>query len=78
MATIRVSSETHHKAQELAKVRGEAMSEVVAAAVEKLWRDQLWASFNEYYAELRRDPEAWQRELDERAAWAAIEHWDEE
>jgi hypothetical protein len=78
MATIRVSPETHQKAQELAQLRGETMSEVVAAAVERLWRDRLWASFNEYYAELRRDPVAWQRELDERAAWAAIEPWDEE
>ena len=78
MATIRVSPETHAKTQELAQLRDEAMSDVVATAVERLWRDQLWASFDTYYADLRRDPEEWRRELEERVAWAAIEHWDEE
>jgi hypothetical protein len=78
MATIRVSAETHRKAVEMAERRGEAISDVVGTAVERLWRDNLFESLNEYYAEMRRDPEAWQRELDERAAWAAIEHWDDE
>ena len=78
MATIRVSEETHKKAAELADGHGETMSEVVGVAIDRLWREQLLGDLNKYYAELRRDPEAWQRELDERSAWAAIEHWDDE
>ncbi len=54
------------------------MSDLVAIAVDRLWRIQLLGDLNEYYADLRGDPESWQRELDERAAWAAIEHWDDE
>lgn len=78
MATIRVSAETRARIQELAEGRQQSMSDLVAIAVDRLWRIQLLGDLNEYYADLRGDPESWQRELDERAAWAAIEHWDDE
>lgn len=78
MATVRVPAETHQKARELARERGEAIGDVVAAAVDRLWRDDLLDQTNAAFAALRSDPELWQQELEERAAWEAIEHWDDE
>lgn len=78
MATIRISDEAHKQLVELAEQQGETMADVAGAAVDRLWREKRIEGLNEYYAELRADPKAWQRELDERAAWAAVEHWDDE
>lgn len=78
MATVRVPAETHQKARELARKRGEAIGDVVGAAVDRLWRDDLLDQTNAAFAALRSDPELWQQELEERAAWEAIEHWDDE
>lgn len=78
MATVRVPAETHQKARELARERGEAIGDVVAAAVDRLWRDDLLDQTNAAFAALRSDPELWRQELEERAAWEAIEHWDDE
>ena len=77
MATIRISEKAHKQLVELAERQGETMADVAAAAVDRLWRQRLMEELNAYYADLRLDPKAWQRELDERATWAAIEHWDD-
>lgn len=42
------------------------MREVVARAVEELWREQLLEEINASFARLREDPEAWAQELEER------------
>jgi predicted transcriptional regulator len=78
MATIRVSPLTHQKAAELAERRDEAMSDVVAAAVERLWREDFWDQVDEGYRRLRADPVLWQQELEERAEWQAFDPWEDE
>lgn len=72
---IRVSAETHHKAQRLAEQRGDPMSDVVAAAVDRLWREELLEATNAAYAALRGDPKAWQQELEERELWHSADEW---
>jgi hypothetical protein len=54
------------------------MQDVIGYAIDRLWREELLEDLNRHYAELREDTELWQQELAERAAWAAIEHWDDE
>jgi hypothetical protein len=45
------------------------MSEVLAEAVDRLWREDLLRRTNEAYAALREDPEAWEDLMRERAEW---------
>jgi hypothetical protein len=54
------------------------MSEVAAAAVERLWRERILEETNAAYAALRADPNAWRRELEERAEWHAIDDWEDD
>jgi hypothetical protein len=75
---VRIDAETHGHLRDLAERRGEAMQVTLSVAVDRLRREQFFAELNEDYAALRADPVLWQQELEERAAWAAIEHWDDE
>jgi hypothetical protein len=71
MTTIRVSEKTRNMLRDLALEVGAPMHEVVEKAVELYRRQRLLEQANEAYAALRADPEAWQQELAERAAWDA-------
>ena len=51
------------------------MSDVVAAAVDRLWREELLEATNAAYAALRGDPKAWQQELEERELWHSADEW---
>ena len=68
MTTIRVSDKTRATLRALAAARGESLTEVAEKAVELFRRQQLLETTNAAYAELRRDPEAWQELQAERAA----------
>jgi hypothetical protein len=47
------------------------MTDVVAEAIERLRHEDLLRRTNEAYAALRRNPDAWQDLLRERAEWDA-------
>jgi hypothetical protein len=66
---IRVPATTHQTLRELAKETGEPMQELLAEAVEALRRRRMLELTNAAYAALQADPQRWQEELDERAAW---------
>lgn len=76
--TVRITADSHQRLRELAEWRGESLQDTLGEAIDRLWRDFLFEELDAYYAELRSDPRRWQKELDERKAWAAIEHWDDE
>ncbi len=65
--TLRASVKTREALKTLARASHEPMSHVLERAVEEYRRRQMMAAFNEAYAALRADPEAWQELQDERA-----------
>jgi hypothetical protein len=67
--TIRVAITDRNAAQELAKQTGQSQLEVVHEALEIYRRSLLLASMNQGFAELRRDPAAWEEEMSEREGW---------
>jgi len=69
MSTVRVSEKTHDLLREVSSWREQPMSEVLAEAVDRLWREDLLRRTNEAYATLREDPEAWEDLMRERAEW---------
>lgn len=64
--TIRVKRSTQETLQALARETGAPIQELVAQAVTLLWRQHIIGRSNAAYAELRRNPDAWQEELAER------------
>jgi hypothetical protein len=73
--TVRIRSDTHERLRELAAERQESLQDVLADAVERLWRDDLLEQTNAAFAALREDEGAWADELAERAAWDAASVW---
>jgi predicted transcriptional regulator len=69
--TVRIKEETHRALQELAAETSEPMIEIIGKAIEQYRRNQFLDRVNEEYAALRRDPQAWSEELEERRAWDA-------
>lgn len=69
--TVRVSQQTRAVLRELAADTGEPMQRVLADAVEAYRRNRILELTDAAYAALRADPEAWNEELEERAAWDA-------
>lgn len=67
--TVRITEQTREILRELAEETGESMQDVLARAVESYQRQRFWQRVNAAYSKLRSDPEAWQQELEERAAW---------
>jgi hypothetical protein len=69
--TIRVSGKTRETLRALAHESGKPMQDVLDDAIELYRRQRIIEQANAAYAELRADPQAWQEELEERAAWEA-------
>ena len=69
--TIRVSGKTRETLRALAHESGKPMQDVLDDAIELYRRQRIVEQANAVYAELRADPQAWQEELEERAAWEA-------
>ena len=70
MATnVRIQPETYAKLRSLAQGAGVSMPEVLAEAVDDLFRKRFIDECNAAYARLRADPKAWKEELEERALW---------
>jgi predicted transcriptional regulator len=69
--TIRVSTETHEKLNQLAEANGISMQNVLDQALEVYRRQQLLEQANAAYAQLRADPVAWAAVEQEREEWDA-------
>jgi len=67
--TVRIAEETHQILREVSQSRGVPITELLTEAAEQLRRQEFWRQFNEAYARLRADPEAWAEELEERRLW---------
>jgi predicted transcriptional regulator len=66
--TIRVSEQTRNRFAELAKATGRPMTELLDEAADALERRVFFDRFAARYAELRRDPDAWEEIEAERRA----------
>ena len=70
-AAVPVDEPTREALEELARSEGRPVDEVLRNAVEEYRARKLLDETNGAFDELRRDPEAWRRELEERAEWEA-------
>ena len=67
--TVRITETSHKMLQELAEQSGESMQAVLDKALEQYRRQRFLEAANADYAALRRNPEAWKGELEERKLW---------
>lgn len=70
-ANVRITPATYDKLKALAGQAGVPMPQVLAEAIDELYRRRFLAACNAAYARLKQDKKAWQREIKERAAWDA-------
>ncbi len=68
-ANVRIQPETYAKLRVIATETGSTMPEVLAAAIEDLYRKRFLDDCDRAYARLKADPKAWKQELAERKAW---------
>ena len=68
-ANVRIQPESYAKLRELAGKSGVAMPEVLAEAIDELYRKRFFDECDRGYALLKSDPKAWEQELAERKAW---------
>jgi hypothetical protein len=66
---MRIREDTHGALRELAQEENTTLQEVLAKAIDLYRRTGFCEQMNAAYAALRADPEAWQQELEDRAAW---------
>lgn len=71
MPTTRISESAKAKLRRLASESNETQQKIIDAALEAYRRQRFLAQLNAAFDALRRSPEAWQDELEERAAWDA-------
>ena len=69
--TVRIHEATHRSLKEMARETGEAMADIVAAALQQYRRQRFLKGLAEDFAALRSDSAAWDEELRERQAWDA-------
>ena len=67
--TVRIGEKSHKSLREIAERTRESMQAVLAKAIEEFRRKSFLEDANAAFAVLRRDPKAWRREQEERAAW---------
>ena len=70
-ANVRIQPPTYAKLRELARVSGVTMPQVLAEAIDELYRKRFLDECNLAYGRLKADPRAWKQELSERRAWEA-------
>jgi hypothetical protein len=66
---VKLKPETYARVKQIAEESHRPMQEIVAAGIEALDRLQFAREFTEDYAALRRDSQAWRKELQERELW---------
>jgi hypothetical protein len=69
--TVCVSEPAHRTLRELSEQFGESMQGILDCAIEDYRRKRVLEQTNAAYAALRSDPDAWETERAERAAWEA-------
>ena len=69
--TVRIDSSTHRLLHQMAKQFDESMQTVLSKAVELYRQEHFLMKCNDAYLALKKNPKAWQDELDERKAWEA-------
>ncbi len=69
--TVRLREDAHQSLKELARRTGEAMSDILAKAVEEYRRKVFLEGVAQDFATLRGDKAEWQEEQKERATWDA-------
>ena len=67
--TVRISDDTHRRMGRIAEKTGKSLGDVVDDAIRAYERKMFFEAFNNAYAELRDDDEAWAEELEERREW---------
>ena len=68
-ATVRISTQSHHRLRELAAQDGEPMQAVLDKALEQYRRQKFWEEMTTAYAAIQNDPEALAAEKEELALW---------
>jgi hypothetical protein len=68
-ANVRIQPETYDKLRQLAHEAGATMPQVLAEAIDELYRRRFLDECNRAYARLKADPKAWRDEQAERRAW---------
>jgi hypothetical protein len=68
-ANVRIQPETYDKLRQLADEAGVTMPEVLAEAIDELFRKRFLDECNRAYGRLKADPKAWKQELEERKVW---------
>jgi len=66
---VRISATSHELLRRLAEEEGESMHAILDKAIERYRRERFLRSANEDYQAVKHGPQAWQQELEERAAW---------
>jgi len=70
MATnVRIQPASYARLRQLAQSAGVPMPQVLAQAIDELYRKRFLEECNRAYARLRSDPKAWKEELEERRLW---------
>ena len=66
---VRVSEEMSKWLDEMVKDTGKSKQDLVAEAIDMLYRKYFIEKGNRAYAEMKKDSKKWQEELEERALW---------
>ncbi len=66
---VRMEVSTYEKLHELSKATGIPKQRLMDIVIERYRRDQIMDMANKSYENLKKDPKAWQEELDERKLW---------
>lgn len=69
--TVRIGEQSHKALREIAERSGESMQAVLTHAIEAYRRERFLESANAAFEALRKNPNAWRREQEERAEWDA-------
>ncbi|MCP4665738.1 MAG: toxin-antitoxin system protein [Deltaproteobacteria bacterium] len=70
-STVRVTQSVRDVLRTLARDEGASMQAVLEKAIEDYRRQRLLKEANAAYLSLRKDPDAWSEELEERRSWEA-------
>jgi hypothetical protein len=68
-ANVRIQPDSYAKLRQLADESGDTMPEVLAEAIDELYRKRFLDECNRAYARLKADQKAWDQEQRERKAW---------
>lgn len=67
--SVRINERTQARLNELVEARKETKITIIDKAIEEYHKQQFLKSFNEAYAALKSNDEAWETELKERGSW---------